>query len=588
MERQPNMAAVAAREASVEGPTKTPKGQVLKSQAPKTLKTSKARGKPTAAKSAGPKVSEAKSPAISSIPLLCVVCPANPHFSDVSHLLTHLNSKGHLQTFNDVRIRAIADLSAAHAISTYERWYNEHGLEAMLAERLKVKDERSKGATTDKRPGQPASQNLKKKKNLPLLVKREPGSDASWTPPPTGGLFEQQAITFYGDQNNSLASTPTDDVIDWTPDELESARLKGIVWPGMGIFDAATPDQKKKRNQRKDASVLQQMELSSQAITTTELVTNLDMEIARTRDVYDAPSVEGTPIAKSKRRQKRSRNVVEKDEVPQLLVKSEPAEKSGPQAPRTATVRHKKHAAKKESAPDMDNENLSEKLDVTSDAASLADVDIELDEDFDDSPFGTGSSLNDLNPSHLANHEELDGLRDVSCGLATPQQFSQEMMDEARFDVRNRIPLRSMNANSNLSLTSPTPSAKQLTHRIFRGKENNHGLQGQRMTGDTYVFGGSNNHVNRARMANSNSQMNQLSVADSNTTANPFHGYQQQHEIFYQQPSWGYPVVAPTVNSRFMPINGNVTQPVYFTHQFAFNTGENDLGNGANVFGDDI
>lgn len=64
----------------------------------------------------------------------------------------------------------------------------------------------------------------------------------------------------------------------------------------MGLFDAATPDQKKKRNQRKDASVLHQMMISSQAITTTELVANLDLEIERTRDVYDAPSIEGTPV----------------------------------------------------------------------------------------------------------------------------------------------------------------------------------------------------------------------------------------------------------------------------------------------------
>ncbi|KAK1998649.1 hypothetical protein LX36DRAFT_575889 [Colletotrichum falcatum] len=123
---------------------------------------------------------------------------------------------------------------------------------------------------------------------------------------------------------------------------------------------------------------------------------------------------------------------------------------------------------------------------------------------------------------------------------------------------------------------------------MFRGKENNHGLQGQRMKGDTFVFGNGNSHVNRARMANSNSQMNQLSVADSSTTANPFHGYQQQHDIFYQQPSWGYPLVPPTVNSRFMPINGNATQPVYYTPQFAFTAGEADVGNGANVFGDDL
>ncbi|GKT54761.1 hypothetical protein ColTof4_08381 [Colletotrichum tofieldiae] len=89
-------------------------------------------------------------------------------------------------------------------------------------------------------------------------------------------------------------------------------------------------------------------------------------------------------------------------------------------------------------------------------------------------------------------------------------------------------------------------------------------------------------------MANSNTQVNQLGMADSNTTANPFNGYQQHQEMFYQQPSWGYPVVTQTTNSRFMPINDNATQPVYYSHQFAFTAGENDAGNGTNVFGDDL
>lgn len=122
-----------------------------------------------------------------------------------------------------------------------------------------------------------------------------------FTPPPTGRLLgQQQAITYYGDNDDlASASTPTDDAIEWGPDDLESARLKGTVWPGMGIFDAATPDQKKQRNQRKDASVLRKMELSSQAITTLEIVANLDLEFERARDVYDPPSVEGSPVSQS-------------------------------------------------------------------------------------------------------------------------------------------------------------------------------------------------------------------------------------------------------------------------------------------------
>ncbi|GJC92504.1 hypothetical protein ColKHC_01330 [Colletotrichum higginsianum] len=373
------MAAVAAQEANIDTPIK----------APKTLKTTKTRGKSTAIKTAGSKPSEAKTLASPSIPLICVVCPTHPRFSDISHLLTHLNSKGHLQTLNDARIRALADPSAADAISTYDQWYTEHGLEALLAERLKVKDERAKGpATGGKRPGK-------------AFFQREPGNDASWTPPPTGRFLEQQAITFYRDQN-SPASTPTDNVPEWTQDELELARLKGTIWPGMGIFDAATPDQKKKRNQRKDASVLQQMELSSQAITTTEFVANLDMEIERTRDVYDAPSVEGTPACHSK------------------------------------AVRHETRPIKQAPAPEINIEYLSEKLDVTSEAASSvaaeaeadldAAIEFELHGDVDDSPFGPGSSLNNLNPGTFSirnGHDVFrDAHRDANRGRAALQSHS--------------------------------------------------------------------------------------------------------------------------------------------------------------------
>ncbi|OBR15229.1 hypothetical protein CH63R_00409 [Colletotrichum higginsianum IMI 349063] len=586
------MAAVAAQEANIDTPIK----------APKTLKTTKTRGKSTAIKTAGSKPSEAKTLASPSIPLICVVCPTHPRFSDISHLLTHLNSKGHLQTLNDARIRALADPSAADAISTYDQWYTEHGLEALLAERLKVKDERAKGpATGGKRPGKAFFQ-LKRKKTLPILAKREPGNDASWTPPPTGRFLEQQAITFYRDQN-SPASTPTDNVPEWTQDELELARLKGTIWPGMGIFDAATPDQKKKRNQRKDASVLQQMELSSQAITTTEFVANLDMEIERTRDVYDAPSVEGTPIARSKRRQKRIRVVDEQDgdDTSEVIVKSEPSDHAAPKACHSKAVRHETRPIKQAPAPEINIEYLSEKLDVTSEAASSvaaeaeadldAAIEFELHGDVDDSPFGPGSSLNNLNPGTFSirnGHDVFrDAHRDANRGRAALPQFSAEMMDDARFAVRNRMPLRSINVNSNLSLASPTPTAKQLTHRLFRGKENNHGLQTQRMPADGYAVGCGNSRVNGTRMTNSNSQVTQASMADSNITASPFNDFQQQ-DMFYQQAPWAYPMVAQASNSRFIPINGNQAQPAFYGHQFSFPAGENSQGNGTDIFGNDL
>ncbi|KAK2861258.1 hypothetical protein FQN49_004380, partial [Arthroderma sp. PD_2] len=45
----------------------------------------------------------------------------------------------------------------------------------------------------------------------------------------------------------------------------EASRLKGIFWPGMDIFDSATEEMRRKRNQKKDGSILKQMEETSES-----------------------------------------------------------------------------------------------------------------------------------------------------------------------------------------------------------------------------------------------------------------------------------------------------------------------------------
>lgn len=52
----------------------------------------------------------------------------------------------------------------------------------------------------------------------------------------------------------------------------ESAKLKGIIWPGMAIFDSATPEMRRKRNQKKDSSVVEQLEINSQEVEAMELI----------------------------------------------------------------------------------------------------------------------------------------------------------------------------------------------------------------------------------------------------------------------------------------------------------------------------
>jgi hypothetical protein len=65
-----------------------------------------------------------------------------------------------------------------------------------------------------------------------------------------------------------------DDPVDGAADSTsltESTKLKGVYWPGMDLFDSATPEMRRKRNQKKDSSVVEQLELNSQDVEATEI-----------------------------------------------------------------------------------------------------------------------------------------------------------------------------------------------------------------------------------------------------------------------------------------------------------------------------
>lgn len=86
--------------------------------------------------------------------------------------------------------------------------------------------------------------------------------------------------------------------LDGRDAKTNTPRLKGAVWPGMNIFDAATPDMQRMRNQKKHSSVLQNMIMTSESIEQDELIWDDKMvEITRTRNVYDSPSVDGSFVS---------------------------------------------------------------------------------------------------------------------------------------------------------------------------------------------------------------------------------------------------------------------------------------------------
>lgn len=136
---------------------KPPKASKI-SKAEKVSKTVKSSNpKASAPKSVGKKSSDAKTSDNNSVPLICCVCINNPRFSDTSHLLTHLSSKGHLHNVNKARVLSNADLSASQKIKAYDTWYDDYKLGTLLAERLLAKD-KDKGVNKYKRSGQPLLQ----------------------------------------------------------------------------------------------------------------------------------------------------------------------------------------------------------------------------------------------------------------------------------------------------------------------------------------------------------------------------------------------------------------------------------------------
>ena len=77
----------------------------------------------------------------------------------------------------------------------------------------------------------------------------------------------------------------------------DSTTLKGVLWPGMDLFDSATPEMKRMRNQRKDESVLEQMITTSTEIEPNEIVYDLNGEVHHIRDIFGPLSSENSPVS---------------------------------------------------------------------------------------------------------------------------------------------------------------------------------------------------------------------------------------------------------------------------------------------------
>lgn len=91
---------------------------------------------------------------------------------------------------------------------------------------------------------------------------------------------------------------PEDEDEEKLPGEkiTDSAKLKGIQWPGMAVFDAATPEGKRMRNQRKNSKVLRDMIATSEGVEPAEISYHSNGEFRASRDIFGPLSTENSPV----------------------------------------------------------------------------------------------------------------------------------------------------------------------------------------------------------------------------------------------------------------------------------------------------
>ena len=340
---------------------------------------------------------------MSNIPLECSICPKSPAFSDLSHLLTHVASKGHLANYLNIQLRAQKDENARAKYEAFNRWYEKHRIQKLLSQRMSSKESRNRSSThtnaeehphapttasanprprkSKKSTGQQPSPSSVKPENIvdprltsnpvpakePRLLGESPGQDSavqhrahvprmldcppqtpryqrrsSSVPPYTNsalrhgrtcGLPEDsenecfQAFIrtplreaypeppqFALNSAHPVRSHNQDAVPKGEPQRVATGRktaaavLKGVRYPGMSLFDSASEEAQRQRNQKKDGAVVEQMEHDSEAIEPLEQIYwpegTLKLERLITGNVESSPYKDPSPPPKRQRARK--------------------------------------------------------------------------------------------------------------------------------------------------------------------------------------------------------------------------------------------------------------------------------------------
>ena len=332
----------------------------------------------------------------SSIPLHCNICPKLPKFSDLSHLLTHVASKGHLSHYFKAQVRSASEPLVRKELDAFDAWYDRYRIGKLMCQRLKSKDNKPVKTESNRRIKQEpirresaitAVTHLSKQSQI--KVKRESVIDPQLVPTPIStkvrekdeelklqgqvtrpvvpymssrdndespkdqpsrqqteapstalpypflkgskesgasksGIGEDQKSVYpdpttigfggidaaagfdLGSTGSSLTSI-TSDTPDFEDQQAvaECAKLKGTIWPGMDLFDSASALAKRRRNQKKDGSILAQMMWTSATVCPKETVYTLEGAVHRTQPITG--QIESSPYKQLTPKPKRAR-----------------------------------------------------------------------------------------------------------------------------------------------------------------------------------------------------------------------------------------------------------------------------------------
>ncbi|SPJ87288.1 uncharacterized protein FTOL_12201 [Fusarium torulosum] len=223
--------------------------------------------------------------------------------------------------------------------------------------------------------------------------------------------------------------------------DTDTLALKGQVWPGMGKMDLADEVMRRNRNQKKPKCVIDRMKRASERIEPTQVIMTSDLEVKRTKDVYDDTSSpvpgqeDSTPPRKApKTKHKKPTPLAEvSGNVPRRRITTR-GSKPGT-GKKIGTKKQQTHQEEPETWPSPDQQKQKQTQDIFRD---------------DINRLGEYSSISE--PPHPPTRSD------------------------RRFDLRNRYGARNLDfLHSNL--VSPTPQSRDLASQHLPAREGTSSLR---------------------------------------------------------------------------------------------------------------